>query len=122
MPLYTIVAQAGSLSPAARAKLAADVTELHVEMAGTPRNWVHVVFLDYPPGSGFIAGEPAPTVSATVAIRSGRDPGYKRRLLQRLWDLVQEATGAETDQIVIGLQELPASNAMELGRTMPDVA
>ncbi|WP_442581671.1 hypothetical protein ACSBOB_06720 [Mesorhizobium sp. ASY16-5R] len=42
-------------------------------------------------------------------------------MLARLWDLLQSATGAPDDQIVIGIQEVPASQAMEMAAIMPDV-
>jgi hypothetical protein len=35
--------------------------------------------------------------------------------------LLQAATGAADDQIVIGIEELPASQAMEMAAIMPDV-
>jgi phenylpyruvate tautomerase PptA (4-oxalocrotonate tautomerase family) len=121
MPLYTITTQAGVLSGEAKVKLAGSVTTLHAEYSGVPKNWVHVVFHDYAVGSGFTAGEAAPTAALTVIIRTGRSPDYKRGLLQRLWDLLQEATGAPDDQIVIGIQEVPPSQAMEMAKIMPDV-
>jgi phenylpyruvate tautomerase PptA (4-oxalocrotonate tautomerase family) len=43
-------------------------------------------------------------------------------LLRRLWELLQEATGAPDDQIVIGVQEVPPNQAMEMRQIMPDVA
>jgi hypothetical protein len=43
-------------------------------------------------------------------------------LLARLWPLLQNATGAANDQIVIGIQEVPPSQAMEMGQIMPEVA
>jgi len=122
MPLYTVTTQAGVLAGEAKANLAAKVTTLHSDYAGVPKNWVHVVFHDYAPGSGFTAGEPAATAALTLLIRTGRSPEYKRGLLQRLWDLLQDATGAADDQIVIGIQEVPASQAMEMVQIMPDVA
>ena len=121
MPLYTLTTQDGALSGDAKAKLAMELTTLHAEYAGVPKNWVHVVFQDYAPGSGFTAGEPAATASLTLLIRAGRPPEYKRELLQRLWRLFQSATGAPHDQIVIGIQEVPASQAMEMGQVMPDI-
>jgi len=36
--------------------------------------------------------------------------------------LLQNATGAADDQIVIGIQEVPPSQAMEMGQIMRDVA
>ncbi len=122
MPLYTVMTQANTLSRATMASLAAQLTELHSEFAGVPKDWVHVVFQNYEPGCGFSAGVPAPTVTLMALIRSGRSPDYKRQLLTWIWKLLQAATNAADDQIVVGLQELDASNAMEMGKIMPDVA
>jgi phenylpyruvate tautomerase PptA (4-oxalocrotonate tautomerase family) len=122
MPLYTITTQGDSLSDDAKVELAAKLTALHCEMSGVPKHWVHIVFHDYPAGSGFTAGEPAATVALTLLIRTGRSSEYKRELLKRLWGLLQSATGVLDDQIVIGIQEVPPSQAMEMGQIMPDVA
>jgi phenylpyruvate tautomerase PptA (4-oxalocrotonate tautomerase family) len=122
MPLYTVTTQAGVLGSEAKAKLAGEITALHAEFSGVPKNWVHVVFAEYAPGNGFTAGEPAATAALTLLIRTGRSPDYKRRLLKRLWELLQGATGAPDDQIVLGIQEVPPSQAMEMGQIMPDVA
>ena len=122
MPLYTIITQTGVLNGEAKAKLAGEMTTLHSEYSGVPKNWVHVVFQEYAAGNGFTAGEPAATAALTLLIRTGRSPEYKRELLMRLWRLLQDATGAPDDQIVLGIQEVPPSQAMEMGQIMPDVA
>jgi phenylpyruvate tautomerase PptA (4-oxalocrotonate tautomerase family) len=121
MPLYTITTQAGVLSGTAKATLAGELTAFHSEYASVPRNWVHIVFQEYTLGNGFTAGEPAATASLTLLMRIGRSPEYKRGLLKRLWKLFQDATGAPDDQIVLGIQEVPPSQAMEMGQIMPDV-
>src|SRR5580658_9890449 len=121
MPLYTVITQAGVLTGKAKAKLAGELTACHTEYAAVPRNWVHVVFQDYAPGSGFTAGEAAAPAALTLLIRTGRSPEYKRELLKRIWKLLQEATSAADDQIVIGINEVPASQAMEMGQIMPEV-
>jgi phenylpyruvate tautomerase PptA (4-oxalocrotonate tautomerase family) len=100
MPPHTVMTQAGVLSGKAKAKLAGELTTSHSEHAGVPKNWVHVVFQDYPPRSGFTAGEAAATATLTSLSRTGRSPEYKRELLKRLWKLFQNATGAPDDQIV----------------------
>src|ERR1700730_7597865 len=120
MQLYTVTTQAGALINDAKAGLASEMTALHCEMSGVPKNWVHIVFHDYPAGSGFTAGEPAAAAALTVVIRTGRSPESKRELLTRLWGLLQAATGAPDDQIVIGIQEVPPSQAMEMAQIMPD--
>jgi len=121
MPLYTIMTQAGALDAERKADLARRLTDLHAQYADVPKKWVHVVFQDYAPGSGFAAGDAAATVALTLLIRNGRSQEYKRKLLQQLWDLLQEATGVPDDQLVLAIQELPASQAMEMGKTMVDV-
>jgi phenylpyruvate tautomerase PptA (4-oxalocrotonate tautomerase family) len=121
MPLYTVTTQADVLSGEAKAKLAAELTAFHSEYAGVPKNWVHIVFQEYAAGNGFTAGEVAATAALTLLIRTGRSAEYKRGLLKRLWDLLQDATSAADDQIVLGIQEVPPSQAMEMGQIMPDV-
>lgn len=121
MPVYTLTTQAGTLDVRAKAELTDKLTTFHSEYAGVARNWVHVVFHDYAPGSGYTAGKPSATSVLTLVMRAGRSPDYKRVMLKRLWDLVQAATGASDEDLVIGIQEVPASQAMEMAQIMPDV-
>ena len=121
MPLYTLTTQVGVLDDEAKSDLAIELTKLHSQYAGVPENWVHVVFQEYGVGSGFTAGKPAAAAALTLLIRTGRSADYKRELLKRLWRLFQAATGAPDDQIVIGIQEVPSSQAMEMGQIMPEV-
>ena len=121
MPLYTLVTQKGTLDGQAKHRLVKELTLFHSEYAGVPPSWVHIVFQDFQPGDGFSAGEPAPTAALTLLIRSGRTADYKKAMLRRLWQVFQAATGAPDDQIVIGIQEVTPSQAMEMGQIMPDV-
>jgi len=54
-------------------------------------------------------------------IRTGRSADYKREMLKCLWSLVQAAIGAPDEEIVLGIQEVPSSQAMEIGKIMPDI-
>ena len=121
MPLYTISTRAGVLSGEAKAKLAGALTTFHSDYASVPKEWVQIIFHDYGPGSGFSGGEPSAAAALTLLIRSGRSADYKRAMLKRLWALLQEATGAPDNQILIGIQEAPASQAMEMGQIVPEV-
>ncbi|HEY2676659.1 MAG TPA: tautomerase family protein [Steroidobacteraceae bacterium] len=122
MPLYTVTSQAGVLDDAAKSDLAENLTQLHSEYAGVPANWVHIVFHEYPRGSGFSAGKPSATASLALLIRTGRSAEYKRELLKRLWVLLQNATRAPDKELVLGIQEVPPSQAMEMGQIMPEVS
>jgi phenylpyruvate tautomerase PptA (4-oxalocrotonate tautomerase family) len=121
VPLYTITTQVGVLDSPAKAQLATQLTAFHSEYAGVPKTWVHIVFHEYPSGSGFSAGVPSPTAALTLLIRTGRPADYKREMLKRLWALLQAATGAPDEELVLGIQEVPSSQAMEMGQIMPDV-
>jgi hypothetical protein len=46
----------------------------------------------------------------------------KTDLLKQLWSLFQELPGIDADQLAISLQEIPSSNAMEMGRMMRAVS
>ena len=105
----------------AKAALAEELTAFHCAYSGVPRTWVHVIFQEYAPGNGYTAGKAAPAAALTLLIRTGRSVEYKRGLTKRLWELFQGATRAPDDQIVIGVHEVPPSQAMEMGQIMPEV-
>jgi hypothetical protein len=80
-----------------------------------------VVFLSYPAGSGYTAGVEAPTAAVNCVLRSGHGTAEKKDMLQQLWLMFQDLTGIANDQLAISLQEIPSSNAMEIGQIMPAV-
>jgi len=121
MPLYTVTLQSGVLTGEGKAALAEELTAFHCDYAGVARSWVHIIFQEYAPGQGYSAGKPAAAAALTLLIRTGRSVEYKRGLIKRLWELLQGATHAPDDQIVIGVQEVPPSQAMEMGQLMPEV-
>src|SRR5580704_13588485 len=121
MPLYTVSTESGVLTGEARAALAQDLTAFHCAYSGVPPAWVHVIFQEYAPGNAYTAGKTAAAVALTLLIRTGRSVEYKRGLIKRLWELLQGATRAPDDQIVIGIHEVPPSQAMEMGQLMPEV-
>jgi len=121
MPFHTITTQPGVLGDDAKGGFAMLLTSLHAEYAGVPTGWVHVAFQDYAPLSVYTAGEPAAVTAMSLLIRAGRSPEYKSGLLKQLWRILQAATAAKDDQIVIGIQEAPANQDMEMAQIMPDV-
>jgi hypothetical protein len=54
-------------------------------------------------------------------LRSGHSVEEKTELLKQLWTMFQNLTGFATDQIAMSLQEIPSSNAMEMGQIMQTV-
>jgi phenylpyruvate tautomerase PptA (4-oxalocrotonate tautomerase family) len=121
MPLYTAIIEEGAVSIATKAKIAEEITRIHTTVMKVPKNFVRVVFLSYPRGSGFTGGEPAPTASLNCVLRSGHTLEEKTDMLQQLWTVFQSLTGIATDQLALSLQEIPSSNAMEMGQIMQAV-
>lgn len=121
MPLYTIFAEDGSLSDKTKTEIAQQITRIHAEAMKVPKGFVRVVFLSYASGCGYTAGEKAPTVALNCVLRLGHTAQEKNDMLKRLWSMLQQLTGAATEQLAISLQEIPASNAMEMGQIMQAV-
>jgi hypothetical protein len=53
------------------------------------RQFVRVVFLSYPQGSGFTAGEEAPIACLDCILRSGHTAEEKAEMLEQLWSMLQ---------------------------------
>ena len=121
MPLYTAIAQEGTVSAETKAKIAEEITRIHTAVMKVPKNFVRVVFLSYPQGSGFTGGEQAPTAALNCVLRSGHTAEEKIDMLRQLWTMFQGLTGIATDQLALSLQEIPSSNAMEMGQIMQAV-
>jgi hypothetical protein len=86
-----------------------------------PKNFVRVIFLSYPKGSGYAAGEQATTAVLSCVLRSGHTDQDKTDMLKQLWSMFQDVTGVPTAQLALSLQEIPSSNAMEMGQIMQAV-
>jgi len=121
MPLYTVMTEKHSLSGDIKSKIAEEITRIHTTVMKVPRNFVRVVFLSYPAGSGYGAGVASPTAALNCILRSGHSLAEKTDMLQQLWSMFQNLTGISTDQLAISLQEIPPSNAMEMGQIMQTV-
>ena len=121
VPLYTAITPEGSISDETKAKISQEITRIHTTLMKVPRSFVRVVFLSYPRGSGYTAGEEAPTAALNCVLRSGHTAEDKAEMLKQLWSMFQRLTGFSTEQIAISLQEIPSSNAMEMGRIMQSV-
>jgi phenylpyruvate tautomerase PptA (4-oxalocrotonate tautomerase family) len=121
MPLYTVISQDGTVSAETKAKIAEDITRIHTIVMKVPKSYVRLVFLSYPQGSGFCGGVQAPTASLNCVLRSGHTLEEKTDMLQQLWAMFQGLTGIATDQLALSLQEIPSSNAMEMGQIMQAV-
>jgi phenylpyruvate tautomerase PptA (4-oxalocrotonate tautomerase family) len=121
MPLYTVITQEQALSSEVKGRMAGEITRIHAAVMKVPKNFVRVVFLSYPEGSGYAGGVEAPTAAVTCVLRSGHSAAEKKDIMQQLWSMFQQLTGIAIDQLAISIQEIPSSNDMEMGQIMPAV-
>ena len=63
-----------------------------------------------------------PIASIVGVIRAGHTSEEKSGLVQALWKMFQDKTGVSDRELSVALQEVPASQAMENGVIMPEVA
>ncbi|MGC2403203.1 MAG: tautomerase family protein [Acidobacteriaceae bacterium] len=122
MPLYTAITEQDFVSVETKTRIAEEITRIHAAVMKVPKTFVRVVFLSYPRHSGYAAGEEAPTAALNCVLRSGHTVDEKADLLKQLWSMFQKLTGIATEQLAISLQEIPSSNAMEMGQVMPEVS
>jgi phenylpyruvate tautomerase PptA (4-oxalocrotonate tautomerase family) len=120
MPIYQCSAPQGTLTDDMKARIAAAITDAHVEATGAPRVFVHVFFHELPPGVAYSAGEIDNKIAGiTGAIRAGRTLAVKQRLIKQICASWSEITGQPVRQLVAGLSEIDSDVTMEYGLILP---
>src|SRR5262252_10840998 len=120
MPIYQCASRHGLLNDELKARVAAAITDAHVEATGAPRAFVHVFFNELPPGIAYSAGELDTKLSGiTGAIRAGRPLEVKQKLITRISKAWSDITGQSQKQVVAGLNEIDSDVTMEYGLILP---
>lgn len=119
MPVYQVLTSEGMLSDDQRQEIAEGITEIHTTHTGAPRQFVNVVFQDAAAGRIFTAGEPSAQSMIGGTIREGRPIEVRQAMLRDYSELWVRVTGQSEAEVLIGLQELDARAAMEVGLIMP---
>ena len=81
MPFYQLTVPSDSPSAGRKADIAAALTRVHAEVTGAPASFVNVSFVEVPPGSLFVAGEPVSQGRLVEIIRAGRSDETRRDLI-----------------------------------------
>jgi len=120
MPVYQVSYQHGRLTEEQKTKVAAAITDAHVETTGAPRIFVHTFFNELPPGICFSADGPDPNITGiTGSIRAGRSLEEKQKLIKRIVASWTEITGQSAKQLIAGLTEIDSLIQMEYGLILP---
>lgn len=116
MPLYMCNAVKGVIPENAKRKIAADITDIHCEIIGAPRTFVHVFFFEDAPQLP-INGK---SVFLFGSIRAGRIEAQKSDLANRMKASVHAHAGVPLRDIIADTTDVPASWVMEGGDVLPE--
>ena len=116
MPLYMCNAVKGAISEEAKPKIAADITDIHCEVTGAPRTFVHVFFFEDAPQLP-INGK---SVFFFGSIRFGRTVEQKSDLVSRMKASISAHAGLPLNEIIADTIDVPASWVMEGGDVLPE--
>ena len=119
MPLYHCLVPAGSLDADTRAALAEAIATVHLSVTNVPPRFVHVVFTDYEPTACYTGGRPDTLSVISGTIRSDFEIEMRGQLLTRLSGSWSSITGQEAHQILVYLNEMDPTSAMEGGMILP---
>jgi phenylpyruvate tautomerase PptA (4-oxalocrotonate tautomerase family) len=121
MPVYQVSYQHGRpLTEDMKAKMAAAITDAHVELTGAPRIFVHTFFNELPPGVSYSSEGPDHNITGiTGSIRAGRPLDEKQALIKRIVASWTEITGQSPKQVLAGLTEIVSEMQMEYGLILP---
>ena len=116
MPLYMCNAPKGTISDAAKPKIAADITRIHCDVTGAPPQFVHAFFLD---------DAQAPPLGDKKAvlfgsIRAGRTDAQKAQIVTEMRESVHRHTGLALEDVGMITTDVPASWVLEGGEIMPE--
>jgi phenylpyruvate tautomerase PptA (4-oxalocrotonate tautomerase family) len=115
VPYYQFTVPTGGATLQHKAEVAAAMTRVHSDVTGAPARYVHRSFVEVPPGSIFVAGEPVSGSRMVGLIREGRSAEVRAKLIHGLADAWCEITGDTKESLAIFLHEIPGANILEDG-------
>ncbi len=116
MPLYRTLTRPGLLTPEQREAFAHDVVDVHCDVTGAPRSFVHVLYADDDEGR-LDDGQNA-LVFGTI--RAGRNGAQKQEIAQRLNAAFAERAGVDPSTVTTMSADIEASFTMEGGVLLPE--
>jgi phenylpyruvate tautomerase PptA (4-oxalocrotonate tautomerase family) len=115
MPIYQCYSPQRLLTKSARDEIAGEITRVHCETTGERPSFVNVLFRDIPEGTSFNAGRPSTRSFVMGEIRQGHDVQTRHALLRDLSQMWTRLTGQSEAELIVGLKETPAENAIQAG-------
>jgi phenylpyruvate tautomerase PptA (4-oxalocrotonate tautomerase family) len=120
MPFYTCTLPEGTLTAESRPALAAEIARIHADINHVPPAYVNVNFCELPPGNVFVGGGVASSLVITGWARRGHPQESTTRLALEVASAAARISGLNERQIMVVIQDSPASSAVEAGRVLPE--
>ncbi|MFN5510212.1 MAG: hypothetical protein ACK49H_03010 [Burkholderiales bacterium] len=114
MPLYRCSSPKARLDDAQREQIAVAFTDIHCELTGAPRTFVHAQFHHHTPTPD------GPEFVLHAGIRAGRDEELARRLISRCIEAVSRIAAVPPERIQMRTSSTRASWILEGGRVLPE--
>ncbi len=116
MPFYHALLKPGVAGATERSQYANDVVDIHCEVTGAPRSFVHVLFTDDTKGS-LPEGQ---NCSVRATIRTGRTDEQRDRIITGIREAFANRTGVDMASVGVETSEIEASYTMEAGQLLPE--
>ena len=116
MPLYMCNTKSGEIDEAAKAKIAADITEIHCRITDAPPTFVHSFFFEKFP----LIDLEEKTVVLVGNIRAGRTDEQKQQMIEEMRASIHKHAAISLDEIEVRTNDTPASWVMEGGDLLPE--
>lgn len=116
MHLYMCNSVRNIISDVAKPRIAAKITDIHCEITGAPRGFVHTFFFDDAPQRP-ISGK---TVFLFGSLRGGRTAAQKMALEDRMKAVIHLCADVPLTEIIVDTTDVPASWVMEGGELHPE--
>ena len=120
MPIYTVTTQQGNLTAAQKKAVADKIAEIHARVTNGPKSYIHVFFKEHPRGNGFVGGVESAATFLLCQIRAGRDINKKQTIVKECFEALEKLGGLAHNDILVALEDVPASQAMMRGAILPD--
>lgn len=116
MPLYRTLVKPGLLSVEQREAFANDVMEVHCDVTGAPRSFVHVLYAEDDDGS--LDDGQAALVFGTI--RNGRTAEQKGEIANRLSAAFAGVAGVGAEAVQVVSIDIDSTHTMEGGKLLPE--
>tara|TARA_Y100001958_G_C21060442_1_gene423415 strand:+ start:378 stop:818 length:441 start_codon:yes stop_codon:yes gene_type:complete len=121
MPTYILRSSKFKIDKKKRDILAKGITRIHSKVTGANSYFAQVIFKENENDSHYIGGKTVQSKEVFLHghIRAGRTNVIKKKLIEKLRDLIKKDLNLSRDQVWVYVSELEPSQMIEYGEILP---